>query len=95
MAGKPKNRTILAIVIVLVAAWFAMFATDYYRCTTLQQPGFVIPLGATADDGGSGTYIGLGYTVELEMSIDADGGLGVESVEMWLLGIAPIAASIT
>ena len=95
MTSEGKGRAFLAVAAILVAAWLAMFATDYYRCATLQKPEFVIPLGATADDGGSGTYIGLGYTVELEMSIDIDGGLGVESVEMRLLGIAPIAASIT
>lgn len=95
MVGKAKARVCVAAAVLLVLAWLAMFATDYHRCATLQRPEFVVPLGATADDGGSGTYVGLGYTVELEMSIDADGGLGVESVEMRLLGIAPIAASIT
>lgn len=93
MKRKTKKR-IAAALAALAVLWGAMFATDYVRCTSLKEPLFVTAKGVTADDGGSGTYQGLGYTVEVEKYLDADCGVCVRSVEMRMFGRV-IAASIT
>ena len=72
---------------VLLIIWSAMFATDYIRCFSLKEPLFVIAKGTTADDGGTGTYQGLGYTVEVEKYIDGEGNLCVSATKMKMLGM--------
>lgn len=93
MKRKTKKR-IAVVLAVLAVLWGAMFATDYVRCASLKEPLFVTAKGVTADDGGSGTYQGLGYTVEVEKCLDAEYGVCVQSVEMRMFGRV-IAASIT
>ncbi len=91
---KKTKKGILIGLCALLLLWSAMFTTDYIRCTSLKRPLFVISTGDTADDGGSGTYQGLGYTVDVDVSIDAEYGLCVNAVEMRFLGKV-IAASIS
>ena len=64
------------------------------RCSSLRAPLFVIPIGKIAKDGGSCTYLGLGYTVDLKKQADPEYGGSLRSVEMKLFGRV-IAASIT
>ena len=63
----------------------AMFSIDYYRCAKLEKPLFAMGI-ATADDGGSGMYQGLGYSVKLDGELTAEYGYVVRSVEMYALG---------
>ena len=92
---KRKSVKIAAVAACTLALlWCGMFVTDFVRCSSLREPVFVIPWGETADDGGSGSYIGLGYRVEIEKNISAEYGTQVEAVEMRVLGRV-IAASIT
>ena len=58
---------------------------DFISASTLRKPKFVLPID-TADDGGSGTYLGLGYTVELEARLDVDLGVVIEKTEMKVFG---------
>ena len=78
-----KIKVILIIVLSLILLWGVIFAIDYIRCSNLKMPIFVIP-GETADDGGSGTYYGLGYSVDVEKNISAEYGVQIESVEMYI-----------
>ena len=78
-----KIKVILIIVLSLILLWGVIFAIDYIRCSNLKMPIFVIP-GETADDGGSGIYYGLGYSVDVEKNISADYGEQIESVEMYI-----------
>ncbi len=83
---KPKKKKFFIIIIVsLIVLWLGIFTTDYTRCNSLKAPIFVVP-GKTADDGGSGKYYGLGYTVKIKKYIDAEYGVSIESVEMYVLG---------
>lgn len=93
MKKKPAKILLIAIC-ALVVLWGVMFTTDYIRCSSLQEPLFVIPIGEIAKDGGSGTYLGPGYTVDIKKNIDAEYGISVSAVEMKVLGKV-IAASIT
>ena len=78
-----KLKVLLIIVLSLILLWGVVFAIDYFRCSNLKMPIFVIP-GETADDGGSGTYYGLGYSVDVEKNISAEYGVQIESVEMYI-----------
>lgn len=79
----------------LALLWSIMFTTDYYRCCHLMKPLFVVGISDTlASDGGSGSYQGPGYTVELEGALTVESGYVVESVEMSMFGKV-IAASIS
>ncbi len=88
--GKKLTITIVAVILVL---WASMFLTDYIRCTKLDGPVFAVA-SVTADDGGSGVYKGLGYTVEIEKHVDAQYGAVTDSVEMRLFGIMVFAAIV-
>ena len=70
-----------------------MFGADYMRCAQLKKPLFAMGVSDTLyDDGGSGTYQGLGYTVKLDGELTAEYGYVVHSVEMRVLGQLVFAA---
>lgn len=77
----------------LVLIWGGLLATDAYRCFHLQKPLFAVGT-QTADDGGSGIYQGLGYTVKLDGSLSDQYGYVVQSAELTAFGKV-IAAAIT
>lgn len=79
-----KIKTLTIILLSIIVLWGVIFAVDFLRCANLKMPIFVIP-GETADDGGSGTYYGLGYVVEVKKHISAEYGAQMESVEMYVL----------
>ena len=78
-----KTKLLISILLSLILFWGIIFGIDYFRCSNLKMPIFVIP-GDTADDGGSGTYYGLGYSVEVEKNVSAEYGVQIESVEMYI-----------
>ena len=70
-----------------------MFCVDYHRCSNLEKPMFARGISDTLyDDGGSGTYRGLGYIVEIEGELTAEYGFVVHEVEMRALGQLVFAA---
>ena len=87
---KKKLLTVLCAAAVL---WGAMFATDYLLVSHFRDPLFVLH-GVTADDGGSYTGQGLGYTVVVDKYITPDGASGLVSVTMTVFDRV-IAAAIT
>ncbi len=91
---KRSRKIILAWICALAVLWCALFTVDYIRCSSLRAPLFVIPIDKIAKDGGSCTYLGLGYTVDLKKQADPEYGGSLRSVEMKLFGRV-IAASIT
>jgi len=89
------KKKLITVYCALLILWGGMFITDFIRCGSLRKPLFVVGIADTlADDGGSGTYRGLGYTVEVEGELTAEYGYVVQSVEMWMFGKV-ISASIT
>ena len=64
---KKSLKIGISIIVILIALWAVVFFTDYLRCSNFKEPIFVVQ-GVTADDGGSGTYYGLGYNVKMEKS---------------------------
>ena len=66
MLTKKNMKLLLKISCILVICWSAMFVTDIVRGSMLRRPVFAFTT-TTADDGGSGTYHGLGYRVDVIM----------------------------
>ncbi|WP_249028827.1 hypothetical protein [Tannockella kyphosi] len=59
---------------------------DYFRVYSAEKPIFTIPV--TADDGGSGTYYGLGYQIEIKGNFMPEEPIpGIKYVEYSILGI--------
>jgi len=81
---KKSLKIIACIVVILIVIWGIIFFIDYSRCSNFKEPIFVVA-GVTADDGGSGTYYGLGYKVEMEKTISAKCGPELVKVEMYIL----------
>ena len=88
-----KRKTIFIIVLILL--WSSVFVTDFVRASQFEKPAFCVLVNG-ADDGGSGTYVGLGYTVEIRGNfMPEDIELrGVTQYDMKLLGIFRIQAGI-
>ena len=58
-------KKIFLIFVFLFLLWFAAAATDLIRVNGFEKPIFARPVIA-ANDGGSGTYKGFGWHIELE-----------------------------
>jgi len=80
---KKSLKILLNIIIVLIVLWGIIFFIDYSRCANFKEPIFVVS-GVTADDGGSGTYYGLGYKVKIQKTISAEYGPTLVKVEMYM-----------
>ena len=76
-------KILITIVLAIIILWGIIFGIDYFRCANCKMPIFV-RAKETADDGGSGTYYGLGYKVEVKKNISADYGDLLEKVEMYM-----------
>ena len=77
------KKIVISIIIALIVLWGIIFFIDYSRCANFKEPIFVVS-GVTADDGGSGTYYGLGYKVKMEKNISAEAGPALVKVEMYI-----------
>ena len=83
---KKLKNICLTIIIVLAALWGTMFLTDSF-----EEPIFVVQKDII-DESGSGTYQGLGYTVEIEKYNHEVYGKGILSIDMKLFGKRIISA---
>ena len=83
-----KKRKMLLIFLAILVLWLGMTVTDLYLVThEFEQPLFCI-LVNDADDGGSGTYIGLGYSFEIKGNfMPEDEFPGVTKYELKILGL--------
>ena len=58
-----KKKTIIAMICILVL-WIAIGVVDYRRVHSFEKPVFCVDTEPD-DDGGSGKYIGLGYSFDI------------------------------
>ena len=58
-------KKIFLIFVFFFLLWFAAAATDLIRVNGFEKPIFARPV-ITADDGGSGTYNGFGWHIEIK-----------------------------
>ena len=59
-----KKKIIIAIICIFVL-WIAVGIVDYDRVHSFEKPIFCVGT-ELADDGGSGEYVGLGYSFDIE-----------------------------
>ena len=76
-----RNRKIIVLLIFMLA-WCAFFTTDFIRANQNQQPIFAFPIFGVYRDGGSGSFFGLGYRVNVYMNMSAYNGRVVENVDI-------------
>ena len=85
-----KKQALTALIIIILAVivlWAATVVVDYWRVRhDFERPLFATA-SLTADDGGSGTYRGLGYTIELKGNFLPDDEFpGVTAFRFYLFG---------
>jgi len=78
-------KTVFIGFVFVFLIWFAAAATDLLRVNAFEKPVFARP-AETFDDGGSGTYKGFGWRIELEGNfMPEDEFPGVTKFEYYLL----------
>lgn len=83
-----KIKRVLITAIILVVIWFGMGVTDFARLYNSKMPLFCLAT-EIVQDGGSGTYTGLGYSFDIEGNfVGEDEGMlrGVTSYRGYILG---------
>ena len=88
---KNKKRKMILAIAALV--WTCLFAVDFVKVNNFEKPVFSVLVNG-ADDGGSGTYVGLGYWTQIEGNFvtEDETERGVTQYDMKLLGIRVQAA---
>ena len=82
-----KKIIILAVIAVLIVSWLSIAYADYAKVAiSFDKPKFCIAT-TTADDGGSGKYIGLGYSFDIDGHLTADSWFDVDSYTYKIFGI--------
>lgn len=84
---KLKKKIItLALIAALLVSWFSIAYADYAKVTiSFDKPRFCMLVNG-ADDGGSGKYIGLGYSFHVDGHLDFNNGYQVDSYTYTILG---------
>lgn len=82
------KKKIITLICALLVLCIGTGAIDYSRVLKFEKPWFCIILNG-CDDGGSGTYIGLGYSFDIEGNFMPEDELpGVTKFNMRILGIS-------
>ena len=80
-----KKRTVI-IVLAIILLWLAAGVTDFALVHSYHRPLFCI-CAEPMQDGGSGKYVGLGYSFDIEGNFVTEAGhLGVTSYRGYILG---------
>ena len=81
-----KKVIILFAAVVLIASWIGIAYSDYADVAiSFDKPKFCISI-MTADDGGSGKYLGIGYSFDIDGHLD-EGKYEVDTYTYRILGI--------
>lgn len=82
-----KKISIWFAISVLLVIWGSIAYSDYAAVAiSFDKPQFCIS-AMTADDGGSGKYIGLGYSFDINGHLDVNNGFEVDSYIYKIFGI--------
>ena len=81
-----KKKVIIAVACVLVL-WIAIGIVDYSRVNNSNKPLFCIG-SELADDCGSGRYVGLGYSFNIDGHLENSGKYEIDTYIYKVLGIA-------
>jgi len=88
-----KNKKLKIAMAIVTLVWACIFAIDFVRVSNFEKPFFAVLVNG-ADDGGSGTYVGLGYWTEIDGNFVTENAVerGITQYDMKLLGIRLQAA---
>ena len=88
-----RNKKLKVAIAIVTLVWLCFFGTDFVRVKNFERPVFSV-LTNGADDGGSGTYVGLGYWTQIEGNFVTEDAAerGVTQYDMKLFGIRVQAA---
>ena len=82
-----KKKILFILIIILLGLWLIIGVTDFARVHGFEKPLFCIGT-KTADDGGSGHYVGFGYSVDIEGNFMPEDELpGVTEFSYYIFGI--------
>ena len=82
-----KKKWLIPLIAVLLASWVSIAYSDYAKVAiSFDKPKFCVLISGV-DDGGSGKYIGLGYSFIVDGYLDADTGYQVDSYIYKIFGI--------
>ena len=82
-----KKKKICILIITLLVFWLIIGVTDFVRVHSFEKPLFCVGT-KTADDGGSGHYVGLGYSVDIEGNLMPEDELpGITKFSYYIFGI--------
>lgn len=81
-----KKKKIVICAIVIVVIWIVVGLLDFFRVKSFDKPLFCIET-EMYDDGGSGHYIGLGYSFNIKGNFMPEDELpGVTEYTYYILG---------
>ena len=77
----------IVVVVCLIALWLTVAVVDYVRLNSFERPIFSV-CTESMEDGGSGKYIGLGYSYDIKGNfMPEDEFPGVTKWTLYLSGI--------
>ena len=62
---KKNKKKVIITIVCIIAVWFIVSVVDFVLVHNYRKPLFCVGVDL-ADDGGSGRYVGLGYSFEIE-----------------------------
>ena len=86
---RKKSNKWVALILVILVLWSALALTDFYKTMyRYEKPMFTILDKKTAlEDGGSGKYIGLGYSINLEGDFMPEESGKITNADFYLFGL--------
>jgi len=81
-----KKKSVLIIILAAVILWLAAGITDFALVSNFYRPLFCV-CNEPMQDGGSGKYVGLGYSFDIEGNfVTEEGYRGVTSYHGYIFG---------
>lgn len=85
---KKKTKIILIVSGILLALWILIGVIDYSRVHSFERPIFSFIIEPQYEDGGSGHYVGLGYSFDIKGNfMPEDEYPGVTKYTYYIFGI--------
>ncbi len=82
-----KKIIIISIIAILMLIWIGIAYSDYAKVAiSYDKPKFCLLINGT-DDGGSGKYVGLGYSFNIDGHLESNGRYEVDTYTYKILGI--------
>ena len=81
-------KKILKVLIIILVLWITIGLVDYFRVSSFERPIFsFLDVENSFEDGGSGTYKGLGYSFDIKGNfMPEDEYPGITSYTYYIFG---------